>query len=385
MFAYDIFKVIYSPLKAFKDILQNPRYRGAFLIMILFGTVYAASAYVVLSKAYYEQTIPTRDQGDLWTQNSAQWTSNANITESSDALTSEFFGNESIQFSLNNNSLIWMAVDFNESVDCSTVGGYGNMSFRIKVVEPDVAEVKSINLSLFSSPTDYFIYNLTKHVVLSNNTLWYNLTVRVGPGNDWANESASANWSNIGSLRVEMLASQDANWTVRLDGLFFRDGFESAIGGSATYVFSFAMIGIMLFVIRWILISGLLYVLVRALGGKALWKSLFVLVGFALITMFVTSTINIALYSALPTIRYSLEAIAGVPGESGAALSNILQQTQLVSDVSYYVQIAAHIWSIILCAIIVRTTTELPWSKSAIAAVVAYLTGLLITSFLLGY
>lgn len=385
MFVIDIFKVIYSPLKAFKEILQNPRYRGAFLIMILFATVYAASAYVVLSKAYYEQTIPARDKGDLWTQNRILWTSNANITESSDALTSEYFGNESIQFSLKNNSLISMAVDFNESVDCSTVGSYGNMTFRMKVVEPDLTEVKSINLSLFSSPSDYFIYNLTKHVVLSNNTLWYNLTIPVGPGNDWTNKSVNANWSSIGNLKVEMLVSQNADWTVRIDGLFFRDGFESAVGSSATYVLSFAMVGVMLFVIRWILISGLLYVLIRALGGKALWKSLFVLVGFALITMFVMSTINIALYATLPTIRYSLEAIAGVPGESNTALNSILQQTQLISDVSYYVQIAAHIWSIILCATIVRTTTELSWSKSAIAAVVAYLTGLLITSFLLGY
>jgi hypothetical protein len=380
----DIFKVIYSPVKAFKEILQNPRYRGAFLIMILFAAVYAASAYVVLSKAYYEQTIPPRNQSDLWTQNSTLWTSNANIAESSDAMTSEYFGNASIQFSLANNSLIWMAVNFTESVNCST-GGYGNMTFRIKVAEPDPAEVKNINLSLFSSPTDYFIYNLTNHVTLSNSTLWYNLTVPVGLGNDWTNESVNADWSNISSLKVEMSTLQNANWTVRFDGLFFRDGFESAIGGSATYVLSFAMIGVMLFVIRWILISGLLYVLVRALGGKALWKSLFVLVGFALITMFVTSTINIALYATLPTIRYSLEAIVGVPGESNVALSNVLQQTQLVSDVSYYIQIAAHVWSIILCAIIVRTTAELPWSKSAIAAVVAYLTGLLITSILLGY
>jgi len=384
LFAYGIFKVIYSPLKAFKEILQNPRYRGAFLILIIFAAVYATSAYVVLSKTYDERTLPTLSQGDIWTENSTLWASNATITENSDGINGGFFGNRSMEFSLYNSTKVWMSLNFTEHIDCSSLDGYQNMSFRIKIVHPNVTEVKNMSLSLFSSVADHFNYNLTEHRTL-NGTLWNNLTIPVGPANGWTNSSVNANWGNITSLKIELAAYQNTDWTVRLDGLFFRDGFTSPVESAATYVFSFSMIGVMLFIVRWIFVGGLLYVLTRAVGGKAVWKVLFILVGFALVTMVVSSAINIVLYSTLPTIRYPLEAVSGAKGESDIALNKLLKDTLLVSEISWYVQIAVHIWSIVLCAIILRTSTELSWIKSVAVAIAGYMTAILIASILLGY
>ncbi|HVP26922.1 MAG TPA: Yip1 family protein [Candidatus Bathyarchaeia archaeon] len=387
MFAYGIFKVIYSPLKAFKEILQNPRYRGAFLVLIIFAATYAASAFVVLSKTYDERTLPTLSQGDIWTENRTLWTSNAQINESSDGINGGFYGNRSIEFTLTNSTKVSMSLNFTESVNCSSSGGYQNMSLRMKIVQPNSTEVSNINLSLFSSAIDHFDYNLTEHVALSdNNTAWNNLTIPVGPESDWTNSSINANWSNITGLRIELTELQNTNWTVRLDGLFFRGGYVSALDAAATtYVFSFSLVGVMIFVIRWIFVSGLLYLLVRALGGKTAWKTLLVMVGYALMTMVVASAINIVLYSALPTINYSLEALSGATAESEAALTNILGPTTLVTQVGYYIQIAMHFWAFVLCAIIVRTSTELSWNKSILVGFVAYWTSIFIASLLLGY
>jgi hypothetical protein len=386
LFAYGIFEVIYSPLKAFKEILQNPRYRGAFLILIIFAAVYSASAFVVLSKTYDERTLPTLSQGDIWTENRTLWASNAQINESSDGINGGFYGNRSIEFTLTNSTDILMSLNFTESVNCSTSNGYQNMSLRMKIVQPNLAEVSNINISLFSSNTDHFDYNLTEHIALSDNsTVWNNLTIPVGPESDWTNSSINANWGNITSLKIELAALQNTNWTIRLDGLFFRGGYVSALDAAATYVFSFSLIGVMIFAIRWIFVSGLLYLLVRALGGKTVWKTLLVMVGYALITMFIASAINIVLYSTLPTIHYSLEALSGATAESEVALSNILGPTALITQVGYYIQIAMHFWAFVLCAVIVHTSTEFSWNKSILAGFVAYWTSIFVASILLGY
>jgi hypothetical protein len=68
LFAYGIFKVIYAPHKAFKEIAQNPRYIGPILIMILFIAANVAAAYAFLAKTYVEATVPSSENKDLWTE-----------------------------------------------------------------------------------------------------------------------------------------------------------------------------------------------------------------------------------------------------------------------------------------------------------------------------
>ena len=66
----NIFKVIYAPQKAFKEISQNPKYIGPILIMILFTVANMGYFYTIVSKTYVEQTLPTAKQLDRWTENS---------------------------------------------------------------------------------------------------------------------------------------------------------------------------------------------------------------------------------------------------------------------------------------------------------------------------
>jgi hypothetical protein len=386
LFAWGIPKIIYSPLEAFKEILQNPRYRGAFLILILFIAAYTTSAYVIVTKTYDEQTLPTLSQGDKWTENRAGWMSNGNSPEeANDTVGGGFFGNKSIQFSAVNYSQIWMQLDFSEHVNCSSFNGYTDMSCRIKMIEPESLETKNVTVTLFSNQSNYFSYNLTDVMVPYNATVWKNLTIPVGPGRGWKETGTNHDWANITAIRFDFFGIGNASWNLRLDGLFFRGGYKPSADSVTGYIFSYAMISVMLFVIRWIFLCGLLYMLGKALGGNVVWRAILVLVGFALVTMLIQATINVVIYSTLPQINYQLESFGGPKGESEEALRKVFDQTWLVAQINSYVQIAVHVWTIALCAILMRVSSELPWVKSALIAAAAYTATILAESLLLGF
>lgn len=384
MFAFGIFKVIYSPIKAFKELVQNPKYRGGFLVLILFIAAYAGSTYVVLSKSYDEQTLPKLADGDGWTENRTGWTSNANISESNDGVGGSYFGNKTVQFSVSNSTQMWLQLDFGERVDCSAPDGFKNMSVRIKMLSPTATEARNVSLYLLSGPVHYFGYNLTGQVTLIGSDSWNNITVPVGPEKGWK-DSGLADWGNVTGLRLAFSGPETANWTIRLGGLFFRGIFKSAMDNVAAYIFAFSANGVTMFAIRWMFLGGLLYVVTKVLKGKATWQALLALAGFVLVTLLVQSVTNIAVYSALPKIYYPLEASAGVRAESDIALGKIAEETALVSEISQYVQIIMHIWATALCVIIIRFSSELAWAKSVIGATLAYVVSVLLTNLLIGY
>ena len=58
MILEDLAQVIYSPVKAFKKIVENPKYLGAFLVLILFVGLTVGFELVQFSKIYIENTSP---------------------------------------------------------------------------------------------------------------------------------------------------------------------------------------------------------------------------------------------------------------------------------------------------------------------------------------
>ncbi len=385
MFAFGIFKVIYSPLKAFKELVQKPKYRGGFLVLILFMAAYASSTYVVLSKTFDEQTLPKLADGDRWTENHTGWTPNASISESNDGVGGSYFGNKTVQFSVSNSTQTWLQLDFGERVDCSAPDGFKNMSVRIKMLSPAATEVRNVSLFLLSGAVHHFGYNLTGQVTSIGSDLWNNITVPVGPEKGWKDSGLGADWGNVTGLRFEFSGSENANWTVRFDGLFFRGIFKSAMDNVATYIFAFSANAVTMFAIRWMFLGGFLYVVTKVLKGKATWQALLALAGFVLVTLLVQSVVNIAVYSALPKVYYPLEASAGVKAESDMALGKIAEETALVSEISQYVQIIMHFWATALCVIIIRFSSELAWAKSVIGATLAYIVSVLLANLLIGY
>jgi len=386
LFAYEIIKVIYSPFRAFREIIQNPKYIGPIVVMILFVAAYTGFSYIATSKLYDEQTLPIASKGDEWTENRDLWTSNASVvTESDDCLSGGWYGNKSIEFSIVNYTQIWMQLNPPESINCSSSEGYKKISFRIKMIYPNTTELDEASLYLFSGQAEYFHYDLTEQFVSLNKTVWNNLTVTIGAESELAEKSANADWSNVTSLGFKFMWSQDADLTVRIDGLFFRGVFKPIIEDVPMSVFNFSVGAFMQFTIKWVILSGLLYIMVRAFGAKTTWRPLLILVGFVLITIFIQAAINAVAFSTLPRIYRPLELAGGVGGEFEIAYNNFIDEIWLVDQIYRYVQIGVLVWTIALCSIATRELAEFSWTKSFLVSIVAYFISMMAENFILGF
>jgi hypothetical protein len=382
----NIFKVIYSPLEAFKEISQNPRYIGPIIVMILFTAANIGVTYNIISKTYIEQILPTAELLDEWTENSTLWTPGpeVNITENNiDYINGTYYGNRSIQFSIIDNKQISMQLNDTGSINCSGLDGYKNLYLRMKWTSPENTP-ENATIYLFSAAlSDYFYYNLTEKTSDATFNVWNNLTVPLDT-EKWSKNGTHADWGNITGLRLELTWSNSTNITLLVDGLLFGGVFKSPVENFTGYLFNFSIVSVMQFIIKWVFLSGILYIMTKAFKAQTVWKTSLILVGFALITLFVQAVINNATFSTLPTLRYPLEVIGGVQGESEAAYSKILEETWLVSQISSYVQIGIYIWTIALCAIATRLLAEFSWSKSFLVAAVAFFASLMIETFVLG-
>ncbi|MDH5788862.1 MAG: hypothetical protein OEZ40_11280, partial [Candidatus Bathyarchaeota archaeon] len=359
-------------------------YHGPILIMILFAAAYTGFEYVAASKVYDEQTIPTLLSGDEWTENHTLWSSNTSITitTSNDSLSGGYYGNKSIEYSLVNDKQIWAQLNFTEPINCSGLEGYKNVSFRIKPDYPNTTQPVNADFYLFFDQTDYFYYNLTEDFVSFTEPLWYNLTIAVGPESGWTESSTSADWSNINILGFRFDWSENSNITIRIDGLVFRGVFKPIIENVGSSVFNYSMGAFMQFVIKWVFLSGLLYIMIRGLGGKIVWKPLLVLVGSVLITIFIQAMVNAALFSTLPTIYRPLELFSGVEGEFNVAAIKIMNDILLVNNIYGYVQMAVFVWTITLCALATREVAEFSLTKSFLVGSVAYFISMIAAGFI---
>ena len=378
----NILEVIYAPHKAFKKIAEKPSYVGPAIIIFILVLANIGFAYVAMSKTSLEITAPNGLNQDEWTQNSTLWASNALVSESNDSVTGTYYGNASIAFTITNSTQIWMWLNNVGPVNCSSQGGFNQVSFRLKQLGPQ-DEPQNASIYLFSANTsDYFYHNLTQYVSNSAVSTWNNLTLPLVSG--WSN-GTNADWSQITGLKMEFDWASNSNITMLVDGLFFHGVFHSWLDQAGIgYVLSYTSTSVMQFVITWVAFSGLLFLVGRTLGGKMVWKLLLVAVGFILITLVVQALINVASYETLPQLNYPFSVIGGVSGEGKAAYDLILEQTAQVRMITSVVQIAIWVWTIALGALVLRFTAELAWVKSILASVVAYLVTIFVSSFLFG-
>jgi hypothetical protein len=386
----DILKVLYAPHRAFKEIIQNPRYIGAFVVLILFVAAQTGFAYTYVSKSYSEQTMPAGDLGDVWTENATLWRASpgVNITNNyADFVNGtptfiptllfrtgfDYFGNSSIEFAVNDRNNIQMALsDLGGSVNCGA-DGFKNISVRIKLISPNV-KPENVSLYLYSlSDSNFFYYDLTKNFSSSAVNVWNNITLPVGSG-DWVSSNSVASWENITSLKMDFAWPTNSSIDLRVDGLFFRGIFKNPVEiyGSETVIFSIALSVAMQFVLQWLLLVGLMYVIIKGLKGNVLWKPLMVAVGFGLVTMVIEAVILVVTYMTLPNLYHPLEVVAGVPVEIDVAYQVISNATAFVSLVAGIISIAVYVWTIALGAVITRTITAFGWLKSILVSAAAF-------------
>ena len=374
MFATDILKVLYAPKKVFKQIIQNPKYWGIIVVIILFVAMQSAFYYTYFNKEKYETASPAGTVMGQYTENATLWATTSGVTISYDYvdyINGSSYGNNSMQFALPDSSSIFMMLNLNGTVNCSP-DNFENLSMRIKQVDPQFSPV-NVTLYLYSanSSTSYFTKDITTDFSTAQIDAWNNLTIPVGSSaNSWLN-TGNAQWSNITGLKLNFVYPSDINITLRADGIFFRGPYRTLIDLTGT---TFPIIilenNLLQYVVQLILISGLLYALIKGLKGTVTWRPIMVAVGFVLIVAAIQAVIGTIAISFLPQVNVPIETQASVAGEAQTAAISAFQSTfTTFAYVFYAVEIACYVWMAGLCAIIVREISGFNWSKSiAVAA-----------------
>jgi len=390
----DIVKVVYAPQKAFKQLIENPKYLGTLLILLLFIGIQVGYEYAQFSKTYTEQTSPTVDQLSAYT-NATLWRSGSGIALSNyyndyfnysvyvAALGTtptdpqgyySLFGNSSLEIDAVNTNNISAALGDAFNVDCSA-SGFQNLSMTIKMVAPQTAP-QSAALTLYSlNDSNYYTYDLTSS--LSNTTaigLWQNLTIPVGSTAQGWTSGGAPTWGNVTALKLDFNYLANSNITIRIGALFFRGQYQTPIEYNNTgLLLQFLQVFSLQFIFSWFLLTGLIYLFFKGLKTNVAWKPIFVALAFAMFVMVIRALVNLVAALALPPVYYSFDLSLGVrfdafgsvfyPPEAVGALSaqsqaifssadSLTSAFRFVTSGIFYV---AYVWLGALCTIIVGT------------------------------
>ena len=402
--ASDILKVIYSPHRAFKKILQKPQYIGAIILLIIFAVVQVSSSYVIASKSYIEQTMPSGSEGDFWTENAALWQANPGVTTRNNTVdhinsttlylgSPTYFGSSSVEFTASNTSILRMeltSINMVEQVNFIEEG-FKNVSFRLKILSP-VAKPANVSLYLTSLGASRFYNDLTAEFSASEVNVWNNITLPVG-SSPWSILGNEASWENITGFKMEFMWENAVNVDLLIDGLFFRGEYITPfeLYGQVAYLAQAALNSIAPFVFEWIILTAMLYLVIKGLKGYATWKLLMVTVGLALVVLVFQAILLLVVYSTLPNLFYPLEVLASVPGEQAMAPAETLEAIASANLTGSIIQVGVWLWLGGLCTFITREVTgmdtEIPsfgWLKCIAVSGTSVLLTLIIVGFLLG-
>jgi len=376
LFVREIFRVLYSPLEAFKEIVKKPDVKGPMLILLITVLVTAGAQYISASKTFFENPTP---EADSWTESTSLWISNGVLLNDTDRIV----GNYSVKSFSSNDTCIWMEFTEIGPFDCSGDSGYRGLSFRIKWIHQNEKSPSSnATLQLFSYEENrYFRCDLSNNITSSSNE-WTNLTANVGPGQGWVSVN-SPDWKNITGLefRLAWLPSDAANLTMKVDDLYFGEYVSPLASGFFTgWLVSSLMGSATDFIVRWILYAGLLLLTIKIFGGETgSWSALFNVVGYVFAVTMVYIAIDALIINMLPSLSFPLKAWSPVAGEEelGLALWNQIIQdnwgTTLVYNLRYYLPFTVHAWTAALGTIALHFAREFTWKKAAAISVMAYI------------
>jgi len=342
----DILKVIYAPQKVFKNIVANPKYLGAIIVILLFIGVQVGYEYSQFSKTYTESTNPSIDQLSTF-NNATSWRSSPNVT-----LTNNFndffnytvyvagfglptsdskayyllFGNNSLQLQATNTNSIVAALSNltltdQPSVDCSQ-SGFQNLSMTIKLVDSQSVP-QTATLTLYSlNDSNSYQYDLTPS--LSNTSTvgqWSNLTITLGPNATGWTPSGSPIWSNITSLTLGFTYPTNSNINIEVGGLFFKGEYLSPVQYNSTGILlQFLQLFSLQFIFAWFIMTGIIFLICKGLKSSVGWKPLFIGIAMAMIVMVIRGLVNIGATFTMPTIYYPFDLSLGVRFDPYAAL-----------------------------------------------------------------
>ena len=363
MVGREIFEVLYSPVSAFRKIIEKPDFKGVLLILLIVISSTVVLQLVYNTKQHYETRAPTNDN---WTEaltNKHIWTSNGSLSLDT---TDYQMANVSISSSVLDATTIWLKLTDIEPINCSDATGYNELFFWINWTNQDGLPARSGTIKLFSGREDsYFETNLDS--LLGSSGEWINTTLSVGSTHDWSSTN-SPDWQNITGIELMLEWSDPSNLTMKIDGLFFRNfvspiesvGLEEAI----LYIFLSVTFSVGM---NWILWAGIL-IIVSKLFGEELgqWNTFFVIIGHALIVTAVYTLVSALIFTSLPILNMPIESDLQIVAFSEIWLPTIVYQAGTL------ILWAGEVWIAALAAVVIRLMKNVTWGKAATIALVAF-------------
>ena len=361
MFAHDVVKTLYSPIKAFKEIVKKPDLKAPLLILVLILIITAGLQYASSSKIFDEEPMTDRDE---WTESTAwlpHWASNGELTRDIDAFVDNYIGNYSIASSVANSTYIWMKLTEVGAFNCSRNADYERLSFWIKWRYQNAifARPPNATLKLFSDNGNDWL-NLDFGSRLSNSSdEWKIVKVDLGPDSEEWEGVGFPDWENITGVEFRLVWSGPANLTMKIDDLYFAKFVVLTKYFFAGW-FSSLMMSALGFFIYWGIYAGVLLLVVKLFGeGVGSWKALFVVVGYLFSVRIVYLFVTAVFITILPEVRFE-------------NLAQIWYSTLPYQTILYF-GFVTEVWMAALCAIAVRFFYAFTWKKAICIAVFASL------------
>ena len=373
----EVFEVLYSPVNAFRKIIEKPDLKGVLLVLLLVIASTVVFQFIYNSKQLYENRAP---EDDDWTElltNSHSWVSNGLPSlDGADYQMGNSDGNHSVTSSVVNETSIWLKITDFDSINCSGEKGYNELFFWIKWVNEAETFPSSGTLRLFSGSEDsYFESTITEFS--SSSGEWTNATLKVGSDQAWSLNN-SPDWRNITGIEFRLVWLDSANLTMKVDGLFFRNFVSpiEALGFSGAMLSLFVSVAFSV-AMNWILWAGIV-VIVSKLFGEELgrWNIVFVIIGHAFIVTAVCTLVSALAFSSIPVLSLPLDYDLQIAVFNEAWLPNIAYQ------VGTLILWVGEVWIAALSAVVIRLMKNTTWGRAATIAAVAFVIRFLLRLFI---
>lgn len=400
MFLYDILEVIYSPIKAFREILTNPRYIGPVLIIIISLLLTMGTQYVSVTKHYVEAIDPSAPR-DIWTNTttpSSLWTTNAaseNLTAVSNGNNDLLAGNYSVGALVSDNDTIWLKTTNIGTINCSDPSGFRTFYYKLmyagfnQTQAPQNASSATLRMFSYNNESRYFEFNLqSSPTYLNKSQAWIDANVTLS---GW-NNVGGASWSNITGFEFRINLPANGQLSLYLNDLYFGGKYEllySAVGLS--YWLSSTLISSAFDIfLRWLIFAGLLWLTNKVFHAEGSpFRTMLIVVGYTFAIMFVYVPINALSISQLPLLYFPNKVVFPLTGREiavSASVTDSIYTTYWTPTLPYnfYIGVwyATHIWTISLFAIALRILQNFSWKKALLAGLIAYIMGLFVRAII---
>lgn len=372
-FAKLILKVLYSPFRAFEEIVKEPNIKGPLLILLITLPITFAIQQISSTKFFIETPMPGHDE---WTEkpsgsNSLLWISNGNLSFDS---TDHISGNYSVSASSVNSMEIWMRLTGIHVLNIVDED-YSRLSISVKFTSEPSTRPETVLLQLFSYEDQSSGFNINIEPLLEATVGdWSNITVNLMT-EEWATMDNEVSWDNITEIGCLFTWVDSANITVGIDQLYLGRYIPFS---SATTLYSHIgsiFRSVVDFLVGWLILSGLVLLVLKGLSGwGGSWRKLLSTMGYTYSSSIVYLIVLMLLFFFLPSIF--------IPYDIEAWRATEIYQESWGNPISI-LSLIFYGWATVLCGVALKKIADLSWAKALFIGLGAVMLSLLFSSFLL--